>query len=201
MSIKSFLELFQNHPEIKIFHINELALYLDQKKEVIQVELHRLTKKGILQRLANGYYANPFHQPSLDEISMMLKKPSYISMETALNKHGILPQTVYTYTMITTDHSHQFKALHTVFEYHQIQPQYFFGYQTALDKIFIADPEKALLDLVYLRHFKISKEKRHLIYSQLDNMLLDEIKKNKLLQYAKKMNLTNHLKKHFSFLM
>ena len=200
MSIKAFLELFQNHPEMKTFHVNELALYLDQKKEVIQVELHRLTQKGIVQRLANGYYANPFYLPSLDEISMILKKPSYISMETALNKHGILPQTVYTYTMVTTNHPHHFEALGTVFEYHQVQPEYFFGYQETIQHAFVADPEKALLDPIYIRHFKKSKEERQLIYSQLDNMILGGIRRSRLLRYAKKMKLSTHLEKHFPFL-
>jgi predicted transcriptional regulator of viral defense system len=201
MSIKAFLELFQKHPEMKAFHVNELSLFLNQKKEVLQVELHRMTKKGMVQRLANGYYANPFHPPSLDEVSMILKKPSYISMETALNKYGILPQTVYVYTMITTDHPHTFKALGTIFEYHQVQPKYFFAYQEKIQHTFIADPEKALLDLIYLRHFKKNNHQRQLIYSQLDNMVLDEIRRNKLMQYAKKMGLGTHLEKHFPFLV
>ena len=201
MSIKAFLDLFQKHPEMKAFHINDLSLLLNQKKEVLQVELHRMTGKGIVQRLANGYYANPFSPPSLDEVSMILKKPSYISMETALNKYGILPQTVYAYTMVTTDHPYSFNALGTVFEYHQVQPVYFFGYQEKTQHAFIADPEKALLDLIYLRHFKRSKQKRQLMYSQLDNMILDELHASRLRQYAKKMGLGNHLEKHFPFLL
>jgi predicted transcriptional regulator of viral defense system len=200
MSIKAFFELFQTHPEMTLFHVNDLALFLGQKKEVIQIELHRMTKKGLLQRLANGYYANPFHPPSIDYVSMVLKKPSYISMETALNKYGILPQTVYHYTMITTDHPHVFTAMDTIFEYHQVQPKYFFAYQEKFPLTFIAEPEKALLDLIYLRHFKKNKSQRSLIFSLLDNMLLDEIRRPKLLQYARQMGLSAHLEKHFSFL-
>jgi predicted transcriptional regulator of viral defense system len=198
MSSKDYIDLFKNHPEITIFHVNDFVILLNQKKEVIRVELVRMTKKGLLSKLTNGFYANPFSYPSLDQIAMYLKKPSYISLEKALNIHGILPQTVYSYTMVTANSPHTYSVNQNIFEYHHIQLSYFYGFQKSNQNVFLADPEKALLDFLYFRYFRGKIASRAMVISMLDDMDFDTINKSRFLTYAKRMALKDKILSHFS---
>jgi predicted transcriptional regulator of viral defense system len=120
---------------------------------------------------------------------MYLKKPSYISLEKALNIHGIVPQTVYTYTMVTANSPHTYKVNQNIFEYHHIQLSYFFGFQKSNQNVYLADPEKALLDFLYFRYFHEKIANRIMVLSMLDDMDFDIINKSKFLSYAKRMGL------------
>jgi len=174
-----------------LFHVNDFVLMMNQKKEVIRVELVRMVKKGLLLKVTNGYYANPFLYPTSDQIAMYLKKPSYISLEKALNIHGILPQTVYTYTLVTADSPHSYRVNQTIFEYHHIRLPYFFGFKESSQHIYLADPEKALLDFMYFRYFREKITNRQPVFSLLDDMDFEIINKNRFLSYAQKMGLKN----------
>lgn len=196
MSTKAFIDLFHQHPEMTVFHLNDLSLLLGINKAKLQVELYRMKKRGVVKPLANGYYANPFHLPSLEYVAMILKKPSYISLETALNKYGLLPQTVFLYSMVTTQFPHQYEALDTVFEYHHIQASYFFGFQEMTPQIFMAEPEKALLDLIYLKVFKQKRDNRYVTLSLIDNMDFSTLNQSKFSRYAKQMHLSTFIKKY-----
>jgi predicted transcriptional regulator of viral defense system len=197
MSSNEYIDLLKNHPEMPLFHVNDFALMMNQKKEVIRVELVRMVKKGLLSKVTNGYYANPFLYPTSDQIAMYLKKPSYISLEKALNIHGILPQTVYTYTLVTADSPHSYRVNQTIFEYHHILLPYFFGFKASSQHIYLADPEKALLDFLYFRYFREKLSNRQPVFSLLDDMDFEIINKNRFLSYAQKMGLKNKIKTTF----
>jgi len=201
MSSKDYIDLFKKHPEIPIFHVNDFEVLLNQKKEVIRVELVRMVKKGLLSKLTNGFYANPFSYPSLDQIAMYLKKPSYISLEKALNIHGIIPQTAYTYTMVTVNSPHIYSVNQNIFEYHHIQLSYFFGFQKSNQNVYLADPEKALLDFLYFRYFREKIANRTMILSILDDMDFDTINKFRFLTYAKRMVLKEKILSNFTKLL
>lgn len=198
MSSKEYIDLLKNHPEMPLFHVNDFVLMMNQKKEVIRVELVRMVKKGILSKVTNGYYANPFLYPTSDQIAMYLKKPSYISLEKALNIHGILPQTVYTYTLVTADSPHSYCVNQTIFEYHHIHLPYFFGFKVSNQHIYLADPEKALLDFLYFRYFREKLTNRQPVLSLLDDMDFEIMNKSRFLSYAQKMNLNNKIRMTFS---
>lgn len=198
MSSKDYIDLFKNYSEIPIFHVNDFEILLNKKKEVIRVELVRMVKKGILSKLTNGFYANPFSYPNLDQIAMYLKKPSYISLEKALNIHGIIPQTVYTYTMVTVNSPHTYNVNHNIFEYHHIQLSYFFGFNISNQNIYLANPEKALLDFLYLKYFRERIANRTMVLSMLDDMNFDTINKFRFLSYAQRMGLKDKILSHFS---
>lgn len=201
MSSENYIDLLKNHSEIPIFHVNDFEILLNQKKEVIRVELVRMVKKGLLSKLTNGFYANPFSYPSLDQIAMYLKKPSYISLEKALNIHGIIPQTVYTYTLVTVNSPHTYSVNRNIFEYHHIQLSYFFGFQKSNQNIYLADPEKALLDFLYFRYFREKIANRTMVLSMFDDMDFDIIIKSRFLYYAKRMGLKENILTNFSELL
>jgi hypothetical protein len=107
-------------------------------------------------------------------------------MEYALSKHNILSQTVFTYTLITTKLPYSFRTEDKIFEYHQIKRDLFWGYRTEGD-IKTAEPEKALLDLIYVRIVK-GRGKKTTLESLMDDMYLDDLDKKKIVSYSKKFD-------------
>jgi predicted transcriptional regulator of viral defense system len=63
--------------------------------------LIRYTKSGLLRRLRRGLYAVEGELPSQYALANRLYRPSYISMETALSYHHLIPETVYSMTAVT----------------------------------------------------------------------------------------------------
>jgi hypothetical protein len=118
--------------------------------------LGRAVKKGLIHRLSRGYYINTFLKgwPLVEEVGCFLRAPAYVSGEWALHKHGFLLQVPQTCTVITLQSSvGQSRSLGyqgITLEFSRIAPILFFGF-TRQERYDMATPEKALLDLLYLR--------------------------------------------------
>ena len=114
----------------------------------------------------------------------VLGKPSYISFDTALSFHGIIPETIYTITSATTKATREFKINNMYFTYCKIKKSVYTGYRPIKylnEIVLIAEPEKALADYFYF----IELKKRQLNYERLN---LKNIRKNKLISFAKLFN-------------
>ena len=70
-------------------------------------------------------------------------------------------------------------------EYHLISPRLFFGFKEHPSGVTIAEPEKAMLDLIYFRYFK-GKYSLNALLSTLDDMFLEELNKKKIYKYAER---------------
>lgn len=185
MKIDEWLNFFKKHNQKTIFTLSDLSQLTGIKKSVLSVELNRLIKSNLIQRTSQDFYENPFNQPTIEEIAMVKRYPSYLSMEYALSKQGILSQRAYTLTLVTTKLPIVYKTKDATFEYHQITRTLFWGYKKQ-GLIQIAEPEKAILDLIYIRNFKTKETSINDIKSMIDDMAFDEIDKNKLIKYSKK---------------
>ncbi|HEC87730.1 MAG TPA: hypothetical protein ENI52_00255, partial [Thermoplasmata archaeon] len=153
MKVDEWFEFFKKYKEKKLFSFTDILQLTGGDKPKIYVELSRLVKSGIVNRVAKNWYENPFSPPSKEEIAMVLRYPSYLSMEYSLSKQGILSQMVYTLTLVTTKLPYTYKTSKAVYEYHQINKNLFWGYKRE-GNILSAEPEKALLDLIYIRYAK-----------------------------------------------
>jgi hypothetical protein len=83
-----------------------------------------------------------------------MKKASYVSLQSALGYFGMIPEYVPTVTSVTTQRPERVETSLGQFVFRHIKKNWFCGYQQ-LDLVshqsaFVATPEKALLDLVYL---------------------------------------------------
>ena len=185
MKISEWLSLFREHPEKHLFSTSDLFQLTELRKEVLQVELARLVRSGTVERIARGWYSNPFHPPTPEETAMVLRHPSYISMEYALSFHNILSQTTYTMTLITIRSPYTYNQGKWAFEYHQIANRLFWGFEKK-DTFYMAGPEKAFLDLIYIRTVRNKEIDTEGIYSFLDDMYLDDLDKNTIRTYAKR---------------
>ena len=146
-----------------------------EEEASIRKSVSRLVKKGIIKKVGKGLYLNTFNPSSTEELAMVLKKPCYISFESALSYYGIITQIPFVLTCATT--GKPYKSERIVF--HHISPKLFWGY-IGEHSIFYAEKEKALLDWIYWFR-KTQSVDLHL--DEFDFSLLD-IKKLK--KYSKK---------------
>ena len=126
--------------------------------ERVQKDLDRWVRAGKLLRLARGVYtlAPPYRKraPHPFTVANVLREPSYVSLHAALAYYGWIPEAVFTVTSITTHRPGRVKTPLGTFVYRHITPKRFFGYRYIKvapgQSAWVALPEKALLDLVYL---------------------------------------------------
>lgn len=142
--------------------------------------LEAYTKRGLLVRLKQGLYALKEMVPNEEVIANALYKPSYISLEYALARYGIIPEMPYTITSVTTRATASFSVRDKEFSYKKIKRKAFTGYRperVGEQTIFIADPEKALVDYLYF----VSLGKKTLN----DRLMLSRLDRKKVISYAK----------------
>jgi len=130
----------------------------DVDKRELSVQLSRWVRSGRLVQLRRGIYAiaMPYQkiQPHPFLVANTLRKNSYVSLQSALAFHGLIPEYVPVCTSVTTGRSEQLETALGTFSYRRIKPDYLFGFRqqevAPKQQAFVAVPEKALLDLVYL---------------------------------------------------
>ncbi len=129
-----------------------------QKKEQVSLQLARWVKDGRVIRICKGLYilAEPYRKCKIDVyfISNQIQSPSYVSLQSALAYYGLIPEYVPTVLSVTTGRPRIIQTPLGRFEFRHLKQTLFFGYdqtETAPGcQAFIAKPEKALLDLLYL---------------------------------------------------
>ena len=144
--------------------------------------LETYAKQGMFVRLKPGLYAFEGRMPSGEEIANALYRPSYLSFEYALARHGIIPEIVYALTSATTKPTRTFTAADLGFEYFKIKKRAFTGYGLVKDgqdrtrSVLMAEPEKAVADYLYF----VSLGKRELN----DRMTTKNLDRKKMIRYA-----------------
>lgn len=171
----AFVQLL-NRLDKPYFTVADLEKVLDLKRESLYVTLHRLVQYGVLRRLRRGIYQLSLRPNDVPRIANPLYSPSYLSFESALARYGVLSQIPYTVTFATSKRSKRMTIGETEVEFRQIRPDLFFGY--VLDQgLYLAEPEKALLDEMYL----VRRGRADL---PLDELYLEDLDVEKLFEYA-----------------
>ena len=124
----------------------------------VRRQLDRWIKSGRLIQLRRGVYsvAPPYQAeaPHPFLVANHLRKPSYVSLHSALSHYGMIPEFVPVTTSVTTDRPEELQTPLGRFVFRHVKKTAFFGYiQTEISRgqsVFLASPEKALLDLLYL---------------------------------------------------
>lgn len=122
-------------------------------------QLSRWTGDGTVVQLRRGLYSLGARYRAADphpyEVSNALVPGSYVSLETVLADHGLIPEAVFATTGVTTGRQGSRETPFGVFVYHHIKTALFWGYESVPIGdgrfAFVATPEKALLDMAYLR--------------------------------------------------
>jgi len=151
---------------ISIFTGNDLIkIFPKEPKSQINTQLRRLAVRGDLIGLKRDIYLFP--DAKIDEfvLANKLYGPSYVSLESALNTYGVIPDITANVTSVSPVTSKRVVTSKGAFLYSKINKNLFFGFQNVLDKSSglyyqIALPEKALLDYIYIRKVKNIRENR-----------------------------------------
>lgn len=154
MEFKESLALLR---EVSVFESALLMAGADSPQQV-QRQLSDWTRAGKLVQLRRGLYALPEpYQPARPHefaIANALRPASYVSLQSALAYYGLIPEHVPVTTSVTTGRPGRGDNAFGRFLYRHVAPERFFGFryhQVAVGEwAFLAAPEKALLDLVYL---------------------------------------------------
>jgi hypothetical protein len=177
-----------------------------------QSKIANLEREVKIIRLKRGLYvlspAISRQLLSTELIANHIYGPSYVSMESALSFHGLIPEQVYTMRSITINRSKKFENPIGHFEYITVNKDYFpigIHLQEVEDKytFLIATPEKALCDMIAITsRLKIRSLKALKIYleddlrfdiSALKNMNINIIKQ--CIETGKKKEILNLLSK------
>jgi len=171
------------------FDLAALVQLTGERRESTCIQLHRWCKDGKLLSLRRGMYAFPEVGGSRAinpaELANRLYTPSYISTYWAMGYYGLIPEKVVTYTSVTSRVTRSFSNALGVFSYQSLKPTAFFGYRPMTmgdQKVLIADPEKALLDLWYLEQGAWSQERMEAMRFQNQDVIHEE----KLHAYAER---------------
>lgn len=187
MKVDEWLNFFKDNKKKKLFSLSDLTQLTEEKKSSLSVQLTRLVKTDVLNRVAPMWYENPFATPSIEETAMVIRYPSYLSLEYALSKQGILSQTVHTLTLVTTKLPYTYKTNQAVYEYHQMKRSLFWGYKRE-GTVLTAEPEKALLDLIYIRCARNGGMTQDGLASLVNDMDLSEFDRKRLHRYAERFS-------------
>ncbi|MBN3033881.1 MAG: hypothetical protein JW873_07290 [Candidatus Saganbacteria bacterium] len=158
--------------------------------KIFSYQLTLWQKQGRLLKLKNGVYAFADRAAEVrpETLAGLLYAPSYISLERALAVYGIIPEMVYGVTSVTPKTTRNFRNKIGHFIYRHIKPALFFGYRTAGGpghKYLIAEPEKALLDLLYFNRSRLKSRADIAVFRFKRRLLRDELSKTKLKKYLK----------------
>lgn len=183
-----FKELVQVVGDLPCFSARFLAA--GENLANIRYQLARWVRSDRIIKLHKGFYtlAAPYRKirPDPFAISKVLRSPAYVSLQSALSWHGLIPEYVPAVTAVTTARPQVISTTLGRFEYRHIMPDLFWGFQrVTLDdrqEAFVADPEKAILDLVYLT----PGGERPEFLRELRLQNLGAIRRKVLQQYAEK---------------
>ena len=153
---------------IKIVHRSALEALYPHKEQSFNVIISRLSKLSVIKKITKNWYAIAPYE--IWEALPMIYPSAYLSLEWALSYYEIIDQKIYKITAVWLGKTKTTTIGNTIIELHKIKKELYFGYDTK----HIAYPEKALLDLAYLKK-RLPKE--------LNLELLD---KQRLFRYMKK---------------
>lgn len=112
----------------------------------------RLAEAGFVIRLARGRWALPRNLNKLVVAEHLTAPyPTYISLQSALYQHGIISQIPAVTYAVSLARTRRYDTPLGVFSIHHVTTDFFFGFETDSSGANVAVPEKALLDVLYLR--------------------------------------------------
>lgn len=139
--------------KIRTFTARELASLFSMSPRKSLYYLERGLQTGLFTKLKRGMYSLKTDPPTEQQIANQLYRPSYLSYEYALAYYNILPEMVYAVTSATTKSTRSFMVGEKTYSYTSIKAVAYTGYELKMvddQRFLIAEPEKALVDYLYL---------------------------------------------------
>ncbi|MCX6733831.1 MAG: hypothetical protein NTX63_03375 [Candidatus Peregrinibacteria bacterium] len=160
------------------FSKHELRALSPGTPMMLNGRIQRALKSGKLLKLKKGMYvvAENYIQESdktklTEFVASQLYRPSYISLEYVLEKHGMLTRAdgPILITSITTKNTSNFKNFAGNYTYRNVKPSIYFGFEKVIfrdNAYHIATKAKALFDHLYL-NAKLDCRNGKRLYNQI----------------------------------
>lgn len=139
----------------------------------------KLLRSGTLIRVRKGLYVrnDPRNPYSREILANLIFGPSYVSLEFALQHHGLIPEAVRLVTSVTTGRNKKYLTPVGSFEYCHLPQKYMSPGSEWLQAdskrgYMIASPAKAIFDILYLRTPDITRN--HLEAHLFENLRMEE---------------------------
>ena len=124
----------------------------------VRRQLDRWVKSGRVLKLRRGVYVlkRPYAGTAVHPFTAAnaLRKASYVSLQSALAYHGMIPEYVPVTTSVTTARPEELNTPIGRFQFRHVSTHLFWGFtqvETARDQqALLASPQKAIVDLLYL---------------------------------------------------
>jgi hypothetical protein len=163
------------------FTQHDVAHAIGTKLASAEVLCSRYVKKGLLMRLKRGFYSRTETLSHLDQVDLfrianILQVPSYISLMSALSYYGITNQAQEGFfESISIKRTKTFEVGDLSFHYIKLRPDLYIKY-IKRNGVFIALPEKAVLDIFYLASLgRYSFDESSLDITMVDKAMLAEL--------------------------
>ncbi len=135
-----------------------LLLVGDVNAADVRRQLSRWTRSGKIVQLRRGLYAlaPPYRKvkPHPFVLANRLVPASYVSVESALAHHGMIPEHVPQTVSVTAARPGERENVYGAFDFRNVRRGLFWGSELVElgggQRAFVASPEKALLDRVHL---------------------------------------------------
>lgn len=138
-----------------VFTTHELCASSGKSASGVTQALNFLEREGIIFKVYRGIWAEEENKKLSPYNIIPFLLPlhrAYVSFISALHLYGIIGQIPQVTTLASTAHSKIIRTKIGAFSIHQIKPLFFngFGWYKGSGSFLIAEPEKALIDSLYL---------------------------------------------------
>jgi predicted transcriptional regulator of viral defense system len=138
-----------------VFTTYEISALSGKSQSATTQALNHLAKEGYLVKIYRGIWAEAGHErlsPFAVIPFLFPRQRAYVSFISALHLYGIVEQIPQVITLASTIHTKTINTALGTFSVHQIAPSFFAGFHWYEKEghFLIAEPEKALVDSLYL---------------------------------------------------
>lgn len=143
----------------------------------LAIQLGRWVRAGHLIKLKRGLYHIKSRMIDDFTLASLLYPQSYLTAETVLSHHSLIPDIATNFTSATTTTTNQFLTPRGLYQYSKLPTSLYFGFAPQKDSHYdtiyyqLANPTKAFLDYIYLRRLN-SLDPSRIDLSGLDPLLL-----------------------------
>lgn len=138
-----------------VFTTYELSAISGKSSSATTQALNFLQKQGLIFKIYRGIWAeadNKRLSPYIVIPFLFPRQRAYVSFISALHLYGIIEQIPQVITIASTVHTKMIQTKIGSFSVHRIAPSFFdgFGWYKGTGNFLIAEPEKGLVDSLYL---------------------------------------------------
>ena len=147
MKTEEFNRMLQSNG-IGVFTLEDASRLIGKPKHYATVFLRR---DRIIKRAANGVYYTP--EANNYEIASSIVEPSYVSLISALRFYNITEQIPNTIYVLSSKRHGSINIGGVRVEFVKVKQSLMYGYKK-VDGAMMAEPEKAIIDMLYLGRFE-----------------------------------------------